>query len=347
LAQTIAVGASPNAIAISPDGKTAYVANSGSATVPVIDAATNTVTKTITAGTTPRAIAISPDGKTAYVANEGSNDVSAIDTATNTVAKKIGAGVNPRSIAITPDGRTIFVGNFGSGSVSAIDTATNALARSITVGGGTTAIAIAITPDTSPVTAFSTTTRARPGVPLTFDASSSKDPDGSIAAYAWSFGDGESQALGTPAATHAFASPGVYTVSLKETDAEGCSTGPVVLFPAGRSMPCTGGAGAQISQPITVAYPGVQVKCPKSAKPRGCAFKLQAIAKVPRRGRAPKAESAIAKARAKAGRPAIVSLIPKSTFNVQLAEVQTILVKETLLSNGKSVTRYVKLRVLR
>ena len=51
-------------IAITPDGKTAYVANDGSDTVTPINTATNTAGPLITTGTFPWAIAITPDGKT-------------------------------------------------------------------------------------------------------------------------------------------------------------------------------------------------------------------------------------------------------------------------------------------
>jgi YVTN family beta-propeller protein len=50
---TIAVGANPSDIAISPDGKTAYVTNAGSNTVSVINTSTNVVTTTVTVGTNP------------------------------------------------------------------------------------------------------------------------------------------------------------------------------------------------------------------------------------------------------------------------------------------------------
>ena len=58
--KTIKTGFHPGAIAITPDGKTAYVANSGSDTVTPIRVATNTALKTIKAGRNPDAVAITP-----------------------------------------------------------------------------------------------------------------------------------------------------------------------------------------------------------------------------------------------------------------------------------------------
>jgi YVTN family beta-propeller protein len=54
----IKVGAGPLAIAITPDGKTAYVANFGSASVTPIRIATNTVGNDIKVGSAPVAIVI-------------------------------------------------------------------------------------------------------------------------------------------------------------------------------------------------------------------------------------------------------------------------------------------------
>src|ERR1019366_1816311 len=80
----IPVGSYPEGIAITPDGKTAYVANYISDTVTPIATATNTAGPPITTGNTPQGIAITPDGKTAYVANNSSGTVTPIATATNT-----------------------------------------------------------------------------------------------------------------------------------------------------------------------------------------------------------------------------------------------------------------------
>src|SRR6266404_3709026 len=59
----------------------AYITNSGSNSVSVIAAATNTVSATIAVGVLPLGVAVSPDGSTVYVANAGSNTVSVIAAA--------------------------------------------------------------------------------------------------------------------------------------------------------------------------------------------------------------------------------------------------------------------------
>src|SRR3989304_24158 len=86
--------------------ESAYVTNSGTTTVSVIDTATNTVVATVAVGTNPLGVAITPDGARAYVTNSGggANSVSVIDTATNTVVATVGVGSSPFGVAITPDG---------------------------------------------------------------------------------------------------------------------------------------------------------------------------------------------------------------------------------------------------
>ena len=98
----IGVGDIPTAIAITPDGATAYVANGGSDTVTPIDIATNTAGPPIGAGTIPFGIAITPDGATAYVTNILSDNLTPIHTATNTAGPPIAVGDLPRGIAISP-----------------------------------------------------------------------------------------------------------------------------------------------------------------------------------------------------------------------------------------------------
>ena len=89
--KTINVGRGAGAIAITPDGKTAYVVSNGSGTVTPIRTATHTARKAVKVSgqLQPRGIAITPDGTTAYAAG---GVLTPIRTATNTALKAIQLG---------------------------------------------------------------------------------------------------------------------------------------------------------------------------------------------------------------------------------------------------------------
>ncbi|MGI8523674.1 MAG: PKD domain-containing protein [Nocardioides sp.] len=78
-----------------------------------------------------------------------------------------------------------------------------------------------------------------------FDATTSADSDGSIAGYAWDFGDGSTATGSTP--SHTYAAPGTYTIRLDVTD-DGGDTGTtsssrvVVGEPAPSTVSYVGGA---------------------------------------------------------------------------------------------------------
>ena len=160
----IRVGTYPDAIAISPDGKTAYVADYSSNSVVPVNLRTDRAGAPIPAGLGPADIAISPDGKTAYVTDDGSSTtlghtVTPIDLATGRAEKAIVVGPGPQGIAISPDGRTAWVADAGAivagqrgpagHTVTPIDLATGRAEKAIDVGNGPTGIAIS--PDGSTV----------------------------------------------------------------------------------------------------------------------------------------------------------------------------------------------------
>ena len=117
----IAVGAEPNSVAIHPDGTVAYVANSVSGTVSVVNLTTQLTTNTIPVGAEPRALVLSPSGTRLYVSNHSSNTLSVIDTVTLSVIATVDLsafGSAPDAIGVTNDGNgldtdeTVFVAMF-------------------------------------------------------------------------------------------------------------------------------------------------------------------------------------------------------------------------------------------
>ena len=107
------IGISQVGIAITPDGKHAYVTTfgpNGSNPVAVIDTPSNTVVANIPVGIGAAGVAISPDGTRAYVTvatnttGIGNGIVSVIDTSNNSVVTTIPVGSTPTGVATTRSG---------------------------------------------------------------------------------------------------------------------------------------------------------------------------------------------------------------------------------------------------
>ncbi len=119
---SIAVGRAPVGIVASADGRRVYVANSGSATISVIDTAINRVINTISNfGYSPAELALSRDRQTLYATNPDSDNVSVIDTVARTVIGRISVGKRPCCIIVDQDRRKVYVTNTGSHTISVID----------------------------------------------------------------------------------------------------------------------------------------------------------------------------------------------------------------------------------
>jgi YVTN family beta-propeller protein len=150
---TAPLGKRPRGIKASPDGKTLYVALSGSPnagpgvdpkTLPPpdrsadgigeVDATTYKVRRVIHAGADPEQLDVSADGKRLYVANEDAAQVSVVDLATGTVVATVKTGEEPEGVTIRPDGKVVYVTSEDDGAVFAIDTATNRVLGRIPVG---------------------------------------------------------------------------------------------------------------------------------------------------------------------------------------------------------------------
>ena len=150
---TAPLGKRPRGIKPSPDGKSLYIALSGSPnagpgvdpkTLPPpdrsadgigeVDADTYKVKRVLHAGADPEQIDVSADGTRLYVANEDTAQVSVVDLTSGAIVATVKIGEEPEGVTIRPDGKVVYVTSEGDGAVFAIDTATNKVLKRIPVG---------------------------------------------------------------------------------------------------------------------------------------------------------------------------------------------------------------------
>ena len=139
----------------------AYIPNSGTNTVTVIDTVTTppVVVATVPTGTNPRGVAslVKTSETFTFITNFGSDNVSVIRTFSDPLTtalvfekvRDIRVGRNPYGIAVDPAGTFAYVTNFTDATVSKIDLGTNAVTATIPVGSNP--IGIVVTPDGSKV----------------------------------------------------------------------------------------------------------------------------------------------------------------------------------------------------
>jgi YVTN family beta-propeller protein len=149
---TIAVGTRPRGVKVTPDGRTVFVALSGSPKCPpsmpdeeceklktdkskdgvaVIDAATRAVT---TGGSDPEAFDISADGKLLYVSNEDAGTASIVEIGPGTVRATVPTGREPEGVTVSPDGKTVWITGETDHDLTVLDAETGMKATSVKVG---------------------------------------------------------------------------------------------------------------------------------------------------------------------------------------------------------------------
>ncbi len=240
-------------------------------------------------------------GTSVKTVNVAPSIVNQLPTAAFTTAvNNLSVTVNGSSSS-DPDGTIVgYAWNFGDGTTATGVTpaahvyataGTKTITLTVTdnnvIGGagvGTASKSVVVTaPNQLPTAAFTTTVN---NLSVTVNGSTSSDPDGTIASYAWNFGDGATATGATPPA-HTYASAGTRSISLVVTDnrgGTGTATKSVTVTAPGNTAP---GASLPISYSLAsltgtiwyVATTGVDSAAGTLAAPL---HTLQAaIAKVP------------------------------------------------------------------
>ena len=159
---TFPTGEGPHEVAVSPDGRRAYVTNYGlhgvfrpgekpagdpGSTVTVLDLGAGTVAGTFELGSQakPHGVAVSRDGSRLWVTCEGQQAVVELDARDGTRLRTWATGqAVSHMLVATPDDRKLYVASIGSGTVTVIDRASGATSV-IPSGDGTEGIDV--TPD--------------------------------------------------------------------------------------------------------------------------------------------------------------------------------------------------------
>ena len=131
----ITCGVDPLIIAITPDGTKAYVSNSLSGTISVVDTATDMVLTTIPGFTRPIGLDVTPDGATVYVCDYLGDVVIRIDVATDTIIGAPIAITRPLLLRVNPAGTKVYVSESDlTNSISVISTASNTVVATVPYG---------------------------------------------------------------------------------------------------------------------------------------------------------------------------------------------------------------------
>src|SRR6201995_5032544 len=165
---TIPVGKRPRGIHASPDGKTVYVALSGTPIeqppkldangnpifekghddddddksksdksadgIGLVDAVQRKFLRKIPAGSDPEQFALSADGKRIFVSNEDTGTATVLDSTTGKVLNFAPVAREPEGVGVRPDGKVFYVTCETAGDVFAIDAESYKVVGQIKIG---------------------------------------------------------------------------------------------------------------------------------------------------------------------------------------------------------------------
>ena len=148
----VETGFAPHEVALSPDGRWAYVTDYGTgpepgSTVTIVDVAARSTVGTIDLAphTRPHGVAVTDDGSV-WVTTEGSAHVLKLDPETRAIALEAETGQDvTHMVVVAPEHGRAYTTNIGSGTVTALDVATGEVLGHLETGAG--AEGLALSPD--------------------------------------------------------------------------------------------------------------------------------------------------------------------------------------------------------
>jgi YVTN family beta-propeller protein len=161
---TLPLGKRPRGLKLAPDGRTLYVALSGSPIagpgvdesklppadksadgIGVVDLRVRRLVRVLRGVSDPEQLAVSADGATLFVASEDRGLAVVMDARSGTIRAQVPVGAEAEGVNLAPDGRTVYVTSEAEHRVTVLDAATGAvLAR---LGVGTRPRSTAFAPD--------------------------------------------------------------------------------------------------------------------------------------------------------------------------------------------------------
>jgi len=217
---TMLVGQNPTDIALTADGYTAYITNSGDGTLSELDLRARKETAKIPVGGTPVRVALSANGGAAYVTDRSGNRVIEVDLLNRVVAGTIPVETAPHGIAVTRDSSTAYVANRGSNTISILDLSIGQQIAAIPTGVQPVSVALVNSADPT-ITSQTPTDRSR----LTHDGS----------AYTRRYPNGTEVRFNADG-THAFTRDRLGNTTAYTYNADG-TTAAMTITPAGEQTP--------------------------------------------------------------------------------------------------------------
>ena len=142
----------PRGMAVSPDGKTIYVAVSDfhpeyevpEDKIVAIDVKTNQVLQEFRAGGNPERISITPDGKQVWASLEAIAQGAGYDLATGTQFINFRVGVEAEGVAVSPDGKWVYITAEATHTTTVFDIAQNKILKHVLVGNRPRSVAFSL-----------------------------------------------------------------------------------------------------------------------------------------------------------------------------------------------------------